>query len=100
MPIRYPWDLYDVDDKPGHRDRLGIRVYPTTADQLLGRPATLLLIHGTSDDLLSVVDAIIADGWEALCCLEPEPCQPAHRCWHVAVLHAGHADPTDVAAAL
>ena len=99
--IQPPWEEFPgLDDTPGHHESVGIRVYPTPADQLIGLPATLLMLHGTEDELIAVVDAIVADGWPLLFFFEPQDCQPEHGCLHLAVIHAGHATDTDVQTAL
>ena len=61
--IQMPWEaIPGLDDTPGHREPVGILAYPTPADDLLGLPATLLVLHGTEDELIAIVDAVIADG--------------------------------------
>ncbi len=99
--IQPPWEEFPgLDDTPGHAEPVGILAYPAPADDLLGLPATLLVLHGTEDELIAVVDAIVADGWPLLFYFEPQDCQPAHGCLHLAVVHAGHPTDTDVQIAL
>ena len=101
LRIRMPWHVFPgLDDTPGHRDPVGILAYPTSADDLIGLPATLLVLHGTEDELIAIVDAVVADGWPLICFFEPQDCQPDHGCLHLAVIFAGHPTDTDLQTAM
>jgi hypothetical protein len=93
--IHMPWEAFPgLDDTPGHCEPVGILVYPAPADDLIGLPATLLVLHGTEDELMAIVDAVVGDGWPLIHFFAPQDCQPEHGCLHLAVIHAGH--PTDI----
>ena len=99
--IQMPWDAFPgLDDTPGHAEPVGILAYPTAADDLIGLPATLLVLHGTDDDLIAVVDAVVADGWPLIWYFEPQDCQPEHGCLHLTVIHAGRPTDTDLQTAM
>ena len=99
--IAKPWDTHDdIDDTPGHLEPVSIRLYSSFTDHMFRRESVMVIAHGTDDQLIAVVDAIIADGWQPLMYLDPEDCQPAFGCRHLITFHAGHPGPTELAAAL
>jgi len=91
LHLPMPWDVYDdIDDAPGHANRVDVRIHSGRADEILGRPSTLCVVHGTDYQLRMTISALILDGWEPLTYLDPEDCQPRYGCIHVATFFGGH----------
>jgi hypothetical protein len=91
---------FDVDE-PGHPNPIPVIIGFLPADDIVpNRPATAMRIHGTRDELVTVVLALFSAGIRPLCQPQVRACEPRHGCLHLYSLFDGHLTGIDISAAV